>query len=87
MDKDRLADFERSMGEPGPREEEFFALRRTLQVGAGLDASGHIVVGAGHAFVAFKVSNLSPKAHPFEVGVAWWGSVPARGVICSPAGC
>lgn len=72
MDKDKLADFERLMGEPGPREEEFFALRRTLQMGAGLDPDGHIVIGGGHAFVAFKASILSSKARPLEVGVAWW---------------
>ncbi|MBT3143220.1 hypothetical protein KL867_19320 [Ruegeria litorea] len=72
MDNDELAEFERLISEPGPREEEFFALRRLLQLGAGLDVNEQIVVGAGHAFVAFRFSKRSPKARPSEVGVAWW---------------
>ncbi|WP_417671821.1 hypothetical protein [Roseibium sp.] len=38
-----LDDFTERMAHPGPQEEEFFARRRQLNLGAGLDENGNLV--------------------------------------------
>ncbi|MCE0505911.1 hypothetical protein LR948_11125 [Roseivivax sp. GX 12232] len=39
----RVNEFTRLMGEPGEKEEAFFARRRQLGLGVGLDANGELV--------------------------------------------
>lgn len=62
---DRLIE---KMGQPGPAEEAFFARRRKLGLGVGLDAAGNLVRQEVHdeailpveAFEAFKAAVEAP---------------------------
>ncbi|MBI1495271.1 3'-5' exonuclease [Halocynthiibacter styelae] len=71
MDKDELNEIAKMLGEPGPNEELFFARRRALGLGAGLDENGEIVSVGGPVFIDFEASSLSQDSWPIEVGVAW----------------
>ena len=71
MDEDELDAFERKMGEPGPEEEEFFARRRALGLGIGLDEGRRLVKQKGPVFLDFEASSLSKASWPIEVGISW----------------
>lgn len=59
------------MGKPGPNEEAFFARRRALGLGRGLDEKGKLLKLSGPVFIDFEASSLSPESWPIEVGLAW----------------
>lgn len=86
MDKDELEEFARKMGEPGPNEEAFYARRRVLAVGSGLDEDGNLIVQTGRAFVDFEASSLSSVSWPIEVGISWLenGKVVAHSRLIKP---
>ncbi len=71
MDKEELDKLTKQMGEPGPAEELFFARRRALGLGVGLDENGQIVSMGGPVFIDFEASSLSSDSWPIEVGLAW----------------
>ncbi len=71
MDKEELNDIATILGEPGPNEELFFARRRSLGLGVGLDENGEMVSVGGPVFIDFEASSLSQDSWPIEVGVAW----------------
>lgn len=71
MDETDLDTFTLKMGEPGPKEEEFFARRRALGLGVGLDENGKLVHQKGPVFIDFVASSVSENSWPVEVGVSW----------------
>ena len=71
MDKDERDKLLEALSNPGPDEKTFFAKRRTLGVGVGLDEDGELVHLKGPIFIDFEASSLSPRSWPVEVGIAW----------------
>ena len=70
VDKEEVDKFTKLMGEPGPNEELFFARRRALGLGVGLDENGQMLNMGGPVFIDFEASFLSPESWPIEVGFA-----------------
>lgn len=71
MDNDERDKLLEVLSTPGPDEITFFAKRRMLGVGVGLDEDGKVVQLKGPIFIDFEASSLSSQSWPIEVGVAW----------------
>lgn len=71
MDENEREKLLEALSNPGPDEESFFAKRRMLGIGTGLDEDGDVVHLQGPAFIDFEASSLSPQSWPIEVGIAW----------------
>ncbi len=71
MSQDDLKNLLNSISRPTPEEEAFFAKRRSLGLGVGLDEHGKIVYPKKLVFIDFEASSLSPESWPIEVGIAW----------------
>ncbi len=78
MSQDDLEDLLNSISRPTPEEEAFFAKRRSLGLGVGLDAHGKMVYPKKLVFIDFEASSLSPESWPIEVGLAW---IEQQGVV------
>ncbi|WP_050605646.1 exonuclease domain-containing protein [Ruegeria sp. 6PALISEP08] len=62
--------FMEKMAKPGTEEESFFARRRALGLGVGVDAEGKPAGSKSLIFIDFEASSLSPESWPIEVGIA-----------------
>ncbi|WP_298905093.1 exonuclease domain-containing protein [uncultured Aliiroseovarius sp.] len=71
MDENEREKLLEALSNPGPNEESFFAKRRMLGIGTGLDEDGNVVHLQGPVFIDFEASSLSPQSWPIEVGIAW----------------
>lgn len=78
MSQDDLENLLNSISRPTPEEEAFFAKRRSLGLGVGLDALGKMVYPKKLVFIDFEASSLSPESWPIEVGIAW---IEQQGVV------
>lgn len=71
MSQDDLENLLNSISRPTPEEEAFFAKRRALGLGVGLDEHGQMIYPKRLIFIDFEASSLSSDSWPIEIGIAW----------------